>query len=59
VISQQSRDAKKLKTRMTEEELAKQAKKAKFDNLSSFEGLTAPEFVEMRKRIFYVLPRKS
>jgi hypothetical protein len=59
VISQQARDAKKLKTRMDEEEHAEAAKKAKFDNLMTLEGLSAPEYVEIRKRNMYALPRNS
>jgi hypothetical protein len=35
VIAQQARDAKKLKTRMAEEEHAEAAKKVKFDNLAT------------------------
>jgi hypothetical protein len=42
VISQKARDAKKLKTRMAEEERAEAAKKAKFDSLVTLEGLSAP-----------------
>jgi hypothetical protein len=57
--AQQAQTAKKMRTRMGEEEQAEQAKKAKFDNLSTLEGLTAHEFVEMRKRNFYALPRNS
>jgi hypothetical protein len=59
VISQKARDAKKLKTRMAEEERAEAAKKAKFDSLVTLEGLFAPEYVEMRKRNMYALPRNS
>jgi hypothetical protein len=59
VISQQARDAKKLKTRMAEEERAEAAKKAKFDSLVTLEGLSAPEYVELRKRNMYALPRNS
>jgi hypothetical protein len=59
VISQQARDAKKLKTRMAEEEHAEAAKKAKFDSLVTLEGLSAPEYVEMRKRNMYALPCNS
>jgi hypothetical protein len=59
VISQQARDAKKLKTRLAEEERAELAKKAKFDSLVTLEGLFAPEFVEMRKCNMYALPRNS
>jgi hypothetical protein len=59
VISQQARDAKKLKTRMAEEERAEAAKKAKFDSLETLEGLSAPEYVEMRKQNMYALPRNS
>jgi hypothetical protein len=42
VISQQARDAKKLKKRMAKEEHAEAAKKAKFDSLVTLEGLSAP-----------------
>jgi hypothetical protein len=59
MISQQARDAKKLKTRMAEEERAEAAKKAKFDSLVTLEGLSAQEYVEMRKRNMYTLPRNS
>jgi hypothetical protein len=59
VISQQARDAKKLKIRMAEEEHVEAAKKAKFDSLVTLEGLSAPEYVEMRKRNMYALPRNS
>jgi hypothetical protein len=59
VFSQQARDAKKLKTRMAEEEHAEAAKKAKFDSLVTLEGLSAQEYVEMRKRNMYALPRNS
>jgi hypothetical protein len=52
VIHQQSRDAKKLETRLAEEERAEQAKKAKFDSLVTLEGLSAPEFLEMRSATF-------
>jgi hypothetical protein len=44
---------------MAEEELAEQAKKSKFDNLTTLEDLTAQEFVEMRKCNFYMLPHNS
>jgi hypothetical protein len=53
VINQQARDAKKLKTRLAEEERAEVAKKAKFDSLVTLEGLSASDFVEMRKRNMY------
>jgi hypothetical protein len=59
VINQKARDAKKLKTRMAEEERAEAAKKAKFDSLVTLEGLSAPEYVEMRKRNMYALPCNS
>jgi hypothetical protein len=59
VMSQQARDAKKLKTRLAEEEHAEAAKKANFDSLVTLEGLSAPEYVEMRKRNMYALPRNS
>jgi hypothetical protein len=59
VISQQARHAKKLKTRMAEEEHAEAAKKAKFDSLVTLDGLSALEYVEMRKRNMYALPRNS
>jgi hypothetical protein len=59
VISQQARDGKKLKTRMAEEEHAEAAKKAKFDSLLTLEGLSTLEYVEMRKRNMYALPRYS
>jgi hypothetical protein len=59
IIAQQARDAKKLKTRIAEEEHAKAAKKAKFDNLVTLEGLTSSEYVEMRKRNMYALPHNS
>jgi hypothetical protein len=39
VISQQARDAKKLKTRMAEDERVEAAKKAKFDSLMTLEGM--------------------
>jgi cupin superfamily acireductone dioxygenase involved in methionine salvage len=55
VISQQAWDAKKLKTRMAEEEHSEAAKKAKFDNLVTLEGLSASEYVEMRKRNMYAI----
>jgi hypothetical protein len=44
---------------LAEEEHAEHAKKAKFDSLVTLEGLSAPEFVEMRKRNMYALPRNS
>jgi hypothetical protein len=56
VIAQQARDAKKLKTRMAEEERAEAAKKTKFDSLVTLEGLSSSEFVEMRKQNMYALP---
>jgi hypothetical protein len=59
VISQQARDAKKLKTRMAKEERTEAAKKAKFDSLVTLEGLSAQEYVEMRNRNMYALPRNS
>jgi hypothetical protein len=59
VIAQQDRDAKKLKTRMAEEERVEAAQKAKFDSLVTLDGLTTSEFVEMRKRNMYALPRNS
>jgi hypothetical protein len=59
IIAQQARDAKKLKTRLAEEERAEATKKAKFDNLVTLEGLSATEYVEMRKRNMYALPRNS
>jgi hypothetical protein len=59
MIAQQARDAKKLKTRMAEEERVEAAKKAKFDSLVTLDGLSATEFVEMRKRNMYALPRNS
>jgi hypothetical protein len=59
VIAQQARDAKKLKTRMAKEERVEAAKKAKFDSLVTLDGLSAIEFVEMRKQNMYALPRNS
>jgi hypothetical protein len=59
VIAQQARDAKKLKTRMAEEECAEAAKKVKFDSLVTLEGLSSLEYVEMRKQNMYALPRNS
>jgi hypothetical protein len=59
VVAQQTRDVKKLKTRMSEEEIVEQAKKAKFDSLLSLGDLSAQEFVEMGKHNFYELPRNS
>jgi hypothetical protein len=59
VIAQQARDAKKLKTRMAEEECAEAAKKVKFDSLVTLEELSSSEYVEMRKRNMYALPRNS
>jgi hypothetical protein len=56
VINQQARDAKKLKTRLAEEERAELAKKTKFDSMVNLEGLSASEFVEMRKHNMYELP---
>jgi hypothetical protein len=41
VIAQQARDAKKLKTRMAEEERVEAAKKSKFDSLVTLDGLTS------------------
>jgi hypothetical protein len=55
VISQQSRNAKKLKTRWAKEEHAEQTKKAKFDSLVTLEGLSAQEFVKMRKHNLFAL----
>jgi hypothetical protein len=59
VIAQHARDAKKLKSRMAEEERADAAKKVKFDSLVTLEGLSSSEYVEMRKRNMYALPRNS
>jgi hypothetical protein len=59
VIAQQARDAKKLKTRMAEEEHVEAAKRVKFDSLVTLDGLTSSEFVDMRKRNMYALPRNS
>jgi hypothetical protein len=59
VIAQQARDAKKLKTRMAEEERAEAAKKVKFDNLVTLEGLSSSEYVEMRKQNMYAPPCNS
>jgi hypothetical protein len=59
VIAQQARDAKKLKTRMAEEERAEAAKKTKFDSFVTLEGLSSSEYVDMRKRNMYALPRNS
>jgi hypothetical protein len=44
---------------LADEEHAEQAKKAKFDNLVTLEGLSAQQYVEMRKCNFCVLPRNS
>jgi hypothetical protein len=59
VIAQQARDAKKLKTRVAEEECAEAATKAKFDSLVTLEGLSSLEYVEMRKRNMYARPHNS
>jgi hypothetical protein len=59
VIAQQARDAKKLKTLMAEEERVEAAKRVKFDSLVTLDVLTSSEFVEMRKRNMYTLPRNS
>jgi hypothetical protein len=59
VIAQQARDAKNLKTRMAEEECAEASKKVKFDSLVTLEGLSSSEYIEMRKRNIYALPRNS
>jgi hypothetical protein len=52
VVAQQTRDAKKLKTRMAEEEITERAKKIKFDSILFLGDLSAQEYVETRKRNF-------
>jgi hypothetical protein len=44
---------------LAKEEHAEQAKKAKFDSLVTLEGLSAQEFVKMRKHNHFALPRNS
>jgi hypothetical protein len=54
-----ARDALKEKAHLAKLAKEERAKKAKFDRLPSLKDLSLPEFVDMRKRKMYDLPRNT